>query len=102
MKQVKGVNHDQARRPRTKPLDIRHSSVLSSLGVRLPRRSHTKAGHSSLLCALLLVSAVGRLSSQTLNVPARPIGAPTGSEFINIITPMSLTERENWIYAQAV
>ncbi|PWU15850.1 MAG: hypothetical protein C5B50_14840 [Verrucomicrobia bacterium] len=40
--------------------------------------------------------------SQTLNVPPRPVGAPTGIQFTNIITPMSLTERENWIYAQVI
>ncbi len=38
--------------------------------------------------------------SQTLNLPARPPGAPTGTQFVNIITPMSRAERENWIYAQ--
>ncbi len=40
--------------------------------------------------------------SQTLNLPLRPAGAPTGSQFTNIITPMALTERENWICAQVV
>jgi hypothetical protein len=39
-------------------------------------------------------------SARTLNVPPRAANAPTGSEFNNIITPLSLTERENMIYAQ--
>jgi hypothetical protein len=51
------------------------------------------------LAAGLLV-AVGPAGSQTLNLPPRPAGAPTGTQFTNIITPMALTERENWIYAQ--
>lgn len=37
---------------------------------------------------------------QTLNLPPRPAGAPTGSQFIHITARMSLTNRENWIYAQ--
>lgn len=45
--------------------------------------------------------------SQTLNLPPRPAGAPTGTQFTNIITAMpaptaSETERENWIYAQVI
>lgn len=55
----------------------------------------------TLVLAGLLVTT-GQAVSQTLNVPPRPAGAPTGSQFINIITPMALTERENWIYAQVV
>ena len=50
----------------------------------------------------MLFFAAAQTGAQTLNVPPRPAGAPTGSQFINIITPMSLTERENWIYAQVV
>ncbi len=38
--------------------------------------------------------------SQTLNLPARPSGAPTGSRFIELVAPMTRAERENWIYAQ--
>jgi hypothetical protein len=41
-------------------------------------------------------------SSQILAVPPRSDSAPLGSEFINVISPMALTERENWIYAQVV
>jgi hypothetical protein len=50
--------------------------------------------------ALLALLCVGGAQGQTLNVPPRPASAPTGSQFVNIITPMPLTERENWIYAQ--
>jgi hypothetical protein len=53
----------------------------------------------SFAVSLLLSTAA---FAQTLNLPPRPLKAPTGSEFINIITPMSLTERENWIYAQVI
>jgi hypothetical protein len=49
-----------------------------------------------------LLFAAAQAGAQPLNLPPRPAGAPTGSEFINIITPMSLTERENWVYAQVV
>lgn len=55
---------------------------------------------SALLTGLLLAGTRG--VSQSLKVPPRPPGAPTGSEFINIITRMPLTERENWIYAQVL
>ena len=47
-----------------------------------------------------LILATAQTLAQTLNLPPRPPGAPTGSQFINIVTPMSLAERENWIYAQ--
>ena len=49
-----------------------------------------------------LLFAVTLASAQVLNLPRRPAGVPTGSQFIRIITPMSLTERENWIYAQVI
>lgn len=40
--------------------------------------------------------------AQTLNLPPRPANAPTGSEFVDIIRPLSLslTDRENMIYQQ--
>ena len=41
-------------------------------------------------------------AAQTLNVPPRPADAPTGSQLARIFTPMSLTERENWIFSQVV
>ena len=50
-------------------------------------------------CLLLAATQAG---AQSLNLPPRPVGAPTGTQFTNIITPMALTERENWIYAQVV
>ncbi len=45
--------------------------------------------------------------AQTLNLPPRPAGAPTGTQFTNIILNTSSptasnTERENWIYAQVI
>jgi hypothetical protein len=49
-----------------------------------------------------LLFATAQAGPQTLNLPPRPAGAPTGTQFTNIITPMALTERENWIYAQVV
>ena len=49
---------------------------------------------------MLLAAASGR--PQTLNLPPRPPGAPDGTAFTNIITPMQLTERENWIFAQVM
>ena len=42
-------------------------------------------------------------AGQTLNVPARQTNAPTGSQFVKIITPMGTPptpDRENWILAQ--
>ncbi len=40
------------------------------------------------------------LAAQTLNLPPRSANALTGREFAGITTSMSLTQRENWIYAQ--
>ena len=65
------------------------------------QRTGPKLSVTILLAAWLLVTAAAGMA-QTLGVPPRPAGAPTGSQFINIITPMSLTERENWVYAQVV
>ncbi len=39
---------------------------------------------------------------QTLNLPPRPLGAPSGSQMVNILAAMPLAERENWIYAQVL
>src|SRR5690348_14255852 len=41
-----------------------------------------------------------RSEAQTLNLPPRASNAPTGSEFINQIKPLSRDDRENAIYAQ--
>jgi len=54
-----------------------------------------------LLPAVLLVMAVSA-RGQTLPLPPRPVGAPSGTQFINLITPLALTEREHWIYAQVI
>jgi hypothetical protein len=54
------------------------------------------------LCALALTALSLSGLSQTLNLPPRPSGALTGSQFIKLITPMSVTERENHIYAQVM
>ena len=40
------------------------------------------------------------LHAQTLNLPPRPAGAPTGTEFARRITPLDLAERESEILAQ--
>jgi hypothetical protein len=58
--------------------------------------------HISAIRALIAFGSVSISTAATLNVPPRPSGGPTGNQFVNIITPMSLTERENWIYAQVV
>ena len=52
----------------------------------------------------LVLSAclAGNAAGQTLNLPPRPAGAPTGSQFINIVRRMPRAERENWIYAQVL
>ena len=60
-----------------------------------------KATFASALAAWLPLLAASGLS-QTLNLPPRPAGAPTGSQFVGIVTTLPLTERENWIYAQVV
>ena len=54
---------------------------------------------------LVMVAGVGRVLSvhgQTLNLPSRPVNAPTAVPYTNIISPLALTERENWIYAQVI
>src|SRR5438874_4609191 len=52
------------------------------------------------LSTLLLFSLAVGLHAQTLNLPPRPASAPTGRQFINIVSGMSLTDRDNWIYLQ--
>ena len=49
---------------------------------------------------LLAAMACGISHAQTLNLPPRATNAPNGSQFSNIITPMSQTTRENWILGQ--
>jgi Immunoglobulin domain len=60
----------------------------------------TKAGVWFWLACLIFQAFATLSFSQTLHLPPRPPSAPTGSQFINIISPMSLTERENWIISQ--
>ena len=47
-----------------------------------------------------MVLSAGR--AQTLNLPPRPVNAPNGTQFTNIITSLSRDEREQWIYAQVI
>jgi hypothetical protein len=47
-----------------------------------------------------IVLLANPLSGQVLDVPPRPPGAPSGTQFTNIITTLSRVERENWIQAQ--
>ncbi len=56
----------------------------------------------TVLLAAWLLAAAATAMAQTLNLPPRPPGAPTGSQFLKLITPMSRAERENWIYAQVL
>ena len=49
-----------------------------------------------------LLFASPQADAQILNLPPRPAAAPTGNQFINLITSMSRAERENWIYAQVL
>ncbi len=53
------------------------------------------------LSILFLLIPFG-LSAQILNLPARPAGALTGDQFASLVTSMSLTDRENEIYAQVM
>lgn len=48
----------------------------------------------------MLAAALGR--AQTLPLPPRPAHAPTGTQFTNVITSLSLNERERWIYAEVL
>ncbi|HOY30707.1 MAG TPA: T9SS type A sorting domain-containing protein [Bacteroidales bacterium] len=42
------------------------------------------------------------LVAQTLSLPPRPAGALTGDQFVSLVTSMTLTDRENEIYAQVM
>src|SRR6185436_11661991 len=42
------------------------------------------------------------LFSQILALPPRSTNSPSGSQFVNIIRRMPLSERENWIYSQVL
>ncbi len=51
---------------------------------------------------LVLGLVCGALGAQTLSLPPRPPNAPGGTQFTNIITSLSLSERERWIYAEVL
>ena len=55
-----------------------------------------------LLASRLVLCLALNTGAQTLNLPPRSAGAPTGSQFISIITPMSLTDRENAILSEVL
>ena len=59
----------------------------------------TSLQHFLLPIFLFLSSAI---VSQTLDVPPRPAGAMTGSQFTVAILPLSLTARENLIYNEFI
>jgi hypothetical protein len=52
------------------------------------------------LIAFLIFLSFRETKGQNLNLPPRPDDAPTGSQFVNVISRVPLTERENWIFAQ--
>ena len=56
----------------------------------------------TLILAALLPWSVIHSAAQTLNLPPRPVHAPTGSQFVRIVTAMPRAERENWILAQVL
>jgi len=47
-----------------------------------------------------LLTCCTAVAAQTLNLPPRPPGAPSGTEFARRITPLDLTAREAEIFAQ--
>lgn len=53
---------------------------------------------------LLLLLAAGLIagvcSAQTLNMPPRPASAPEGKELVKAMTPLSLADREEYIFQQ--
>src|SRR5690349_10902476 len=54
------------------------------------------------LIAFLIFHSLLGTNGQNLNLPPRPDDAPTGSQFVNVISRVPLTERENWIFAQVM
>ncbi len=53
------------------------------------------------LLLLLMLSSVSGYS-QTLNLPQRPANALNGTQFVSLVTSMSLTDRENEIFSQVM
>ena len=54
------------------------------------------------ICIFLIFALLAYVptQAQTLNLPHRAANAPSGSEFVNLITPLSRTDRENTIFSQ--
>jgi hypothetical protein len=57
---------------------------------------------SKILIAALSLISLQSLPAQVLNIPPRPANALKESLFVSMITPLSLLDRENAIYAQVV
>lgn len=72
----------------------RNRGNISRVAIRRP-----KLGWAGLVVVWCVSLAA---NGQTLNLPPRPLGAPDGTQFTNIVTTLSLTERERWIYAQVI
>src|SRR5437879_1666636 len=89
-----GRKNDEGRSPNQVPLGVCHLRLLSFPFSGIIRHA------SFLLVCPFAFALLATAPAQSLNLPPRPTSAPTGSQFIDIITPMSLTERENWIYAE--
>lgn len=59
------------------------------------------------ILALAVLLPASTACGQTLNLPVRPLRAPSGTEFTNIVGTMppptdAFSEREYWIYAQVI
>ncbi len=67
--------------------------------LRMGVRRSVRSGWVSLLVTTSLTFA---LRGQVLDLPPRPVGAPDGTQFTNIVTSLSPAERERWIYAQII
>jgi hypothetical protein len=65
-------------------------------------RKILRCGRILILLAALISGSVLSNQGQSLNLPARATNAPNGLDFTNIITTLSETEREDWIYAQVI
>jgi hypothetical protein len=56
--------------------------------------------HKRSILVFIILSFYFTGSSQTLNLPVRQLTARSGSQFVDYITSMNLTDRENAIYAE--
>ncbi|HEX2622101.1 MAG TPA: immunoglobulin domain-containing protein, partial [Phototrophicaceae bacterium] len=69
----------------------------------LPQTTANLLNKKSLIALLNWLSlSLAMTSGQTLNLPPRPDDAPSGLQFVNVISRVPLTERENWIFAQVM